>query len=150
MLDVHRTQVPPRPTARKTPSFSSTLCRSTTDAESTTVTDSEASFIHDNANQRRSLDTASADSKDAPPFRASTTLKLAVASLCCVSLAAALDATSLSIALPSMTDKLGGNAIESFWAGTSFLLTCAVFQPVIGGLSHVFGRKEVGYLPSSL
>jgi len=49
----------------------------------------------------------------------------------------------LSIALPIITEKLKGTAIEAFWSGTSFLLTSAVFQPVIAGLSHVFGRKQV-------
>ncbi|KUJ24136.1 MFS general substrate transporter [Mollisia scopiformis] len=68
---------------------------------------------------------------------------LAFLSICIVTLAAALDATSLSIALPIITEKLKGTAIEAFWAGTSFLVTSAVFQPVIAGLSHVFGRKEL-------
>jgi len=30
-----------------------------------------------------------------------------------------------------ITEKLKGTAIEAFWSGTSFLLTSAVFQPVI-------------------
>lgn len=64
-------------------------------------------------------------------------------SICIITLAAALDATSLSIALPIITEKLHGTAIEAFWSGTSFLVTSAVFQPVIAGLSHVFGRKQV-------
>ncbi|KAF4624384.1 hypothetical protein G7Y89_g13784 [Cudoniella acicularis] len=68
---------------------------------------------------------------------------LAFISICIITLAAALDATSLSIALPIITEKLNGTAIEAFWAGTSFLLTSAVFQPVIAGLSHVFGRKQL-------
>jgi MFS family permease len=66
-------------------------------------------------------------------------------SICIITLAAALDATSLSIALPIITEKLRGTAIEAFWSGTSFLVTSAVFQPVIAGLSHVFGRKQVCY-----
>ncbi|RAL58192.1 hypothetical protein DID88_002327 [Monilinia fructigena] len=68
---------------------------------------------------------------------------LAFSSICLITLAAALDATSLSIALPIITTKLRGTAIEAFWSGTSFLLTSAVSQPVIAGLSHVFGRKEL-------
>lgn len=131
-------QLSPRPSTRRT---ASTSAPSTT-AESLTVVETDPS-IYNEGNRRKSLDTEAAKPESAPPFRASTTLKLAVASLCCVSLAAALDATSLSIALPVITDKLGGNALLSFWAGTSFLLTCAVFQPVVGGLSHIFGRKEV-------
>jgi hypothetical protein len=78
-----------------------------------------------------------------PEFKPGRAFVLAFISICIITLAAALDATSLSIALPIITEKLHGSAIEAFWAGTSFLLTSAVFQPVIAGLSHVFGRKEV-------
>lgn len=78
-----------------------------------------------------------------PEFKPGTAFYLAFVSLCIITLAAALDATSLSIALPIITDKLHGTAIEAFWSGTSFLVTSAVFQPVIAGLSHGFGRKLV-------
>ena len=78
-----------------------------------------------------------------PAFQPTRGFLLAFASICIITLAAALDATSLSIALPIITVKLKGTAIEAFWSGTSFLLTSAVFQPVIAGLSHVFGRKQV-------
>lgn len=78
-----------------------------------------------------------------PVFQPTRGFILAFLSICIVTLAAALDATSLSIALPIITEKLKGTAIEAFWAGTSFLVTSAVFQPVIAGLSHVFGRKEL-------
>ena len=76
-------------------------------------------------------------------FKPGSAFYLAFGSLCIITLAAALDATSLSIALPIITDKLHGTAIEAFWSGTSFLVTSAVFQPVIAGLSHGFGRKLV-------
>ena len=33
-----------------------------------------------------------------------------------------------------------GSAIESFWTGTSFPLSSAIFQPPIAALSHIFGR----------
>lgn len=75
-------------------------------------------------------------------FQPSRSFLFAFISILIITLAAALDATSLSIALPVFTAKLHGTAIEAFWAGTSFLLTSAVFQPVIAGLSHVFGRKK--------
>lgn len=80
-----------------------------------------------------------------PVFKPTRGFLLAFLSISIITLAAALDATSLSIALPIITEKLKGTAIEAFWAGTSFLVTSAVFQPVIAGLSHVFGRKEVSY-----
>jgi MFS family permease len=79
-------------------------------------------------------------------FKPGMSFYLAFVSICIVTLAAALDATSLSIALPIITEKLHGTAIEAFWSGTSFLVTSAVFQPVIAGLSHTFGRKEVRLL----
>ncbi|KAL1301487.1 hypothetical protein AAFC00_005733 [Neodothiora populina] len=66
---------------------------------------------------------------------------LAFVSLCVMILMAALDATSLSVALSDMASALHGTAIEAFWAGTSFLLTSTVFQPVIGSFSSIFGRK---------
>ncbi|KAI9701069.1 MAG: hypothetical protein M1836_001738 [Candelina mexicana] len=63
--------------------------------------------------------------------------------LCLVNLVAALDATSLSVALPIIANKLHGSAIEAFWAGTSFLLTSTVFQPSWASFSHIFGRKPM-------
>jgi MFS family permease len=45
-----------------------------------------------------------------------------------------------------MAKKLGGSAIEAFWAGTSFLLTSTVFQPLTGSLSTIFGRKPLIYV----
>lgn len=83
-----------------------------------------------------------------PEFKPGTAFYLAFVSLCIITLAAALDATSLSIALPIITDKLHGTAIEAFWSGTSFLVTSAVFQPVIAGLSHGFGRKSLVMISS--
>ncbi|KAF2013330.1 MFS general substrate transporter [Aaosphaeria arxii CBS 175.79] len=44
-----------------------------------------------------------------------------------------------------MARALHGSAIEAFWAGTSFLLTSTVFQPVLGSFSHIFGRKPLVY-----
>lgn len=75
---------------------------------------------------------------------------LAFASLAVITLMAALDATSLSVALPVMARVLGGSAIEAFWSGTSFLLTSTVFQPVLGSFSHIFGRKPLIYVSLAL
>ncbi|KAK7729477.1 hypothetical protein SLS57_001962 [Botryosphaeria dothidea] len=49
-----------------------------------------------------------------------------------------------------MAKALRGSAIEAFWAGTSFLLTATVFQPVIGSFSDVFGRKPMIFLSLTL
>ncbi|KAK1821100.1 hypothetical protein LTR12_004492 [Friedmanniomyces endolithicus] len=67
-------------------------------------------------------------------------------SLCVITLMAALDATSLSVAIPRITTALHGSAIEGFWSGTSFLLTSTVFQPVFGSFSDIFGRKPLIYI----
>jgi hypothetical protein len=48
----------------------------------------------------------------APAFTPSRGFLLAFTSICIITLAAALDATSLSIALPIITEKLKGTAIE--------------------------------------
>lgn len=65
------------------------------------------------------------------------------AALAVASLAAALDATSLTVALPVITHDLHGTGIEAFWSGTSYLLTSTVVQPPLASLSHIFGRKPI-------
>lgn len=100
-------------------------------------------FENDSTSESKELATLPPLEKVTAEFKPGTAFNLAFASLCIITLAAAFDATSLSIALPVMTEKLHGTAIEAFWSGTSYLVTSAVFQPVIAGLSHVFGRKQV-------
>lgn len=39
--------------------------------------------------------------------------------------------------------KLNGTSVEAFWAGTSYLLTSAIFQPVIASVSNTFGRQQL-------
>jgi Major Facilitator Superfamily len=85
-----------------------------------------------------------------PVFKPGKAFLMAFMSVCITTLAAALDATSLSVALPTITERLHGSAIEAFWSGTSFLVTSAVFQPVIAGLSHVFGRKQLVLISAAL
>lgn len=41
----------------------------------------------------------------------------------------------------TIAHELQGGATETFWTGTSYLLTQAVFQPFIVTLSDVFGRR---------
>ncbi|KAK2048397.1 major facilitator superfamily transporter, partial [Colletotrichum somersetense] len=67
----------------------------------------------------------------------------AMATISVISLMVALDATILVPVLPDLALDLGGSATDAFWAGTSYLLPCAVFQPFIGALSDIFGRKEM-------
>ncbi|APA13247.1 hypothetical protein sscle_10g080170 [Sclerotinia sclerotiorum 1980 UF-70] len=51
----------------------------------------------------------------------------ACTSILIVNLACALDATTIAVALPTISEVLNGNAIEAFWAGTSFLFTSTVW-----------------------
>ncbi|KAK8051963.1 hypothetical protein PG993_003348 [Apiospora rasikravindrae] len=64
-------------------------------------------------------------------------------SIAIVSVMVALDATVLVPVLPNLALELDGSTIDAFWAGTSYLLACAVFQPFIAALSDIFGRKEM-------
>jgi MFS family permease len=75
---------------------------------------------------------------------------LAFLSLTTITLMVALDATSLSVALPIMAKALNGSAIQAFWSGTSFLLTSTVFQPVLGSFSNIFGRKPILFISLAL
>ncbi|KAJ5708544.1 hypothetical protein N7488_008345 [Penicillium malachiteum] len=63
--------------------------------------------------------------------------------LAVLTLMAALDGTSLSVALPTISEDLHGTAIEAFWSGTSFLLSSTVFQPSFASLSNIFGRRPM-------
>ncbi|MCJ1246345.1 hypothetical protein MMC30_003552 [Trapelia coarctata] len=78
-----------------------------------------------------------------PKFQPGWRFYLAFTTLCTITLAAALDATTISVALPIIAQAINGTAIEAFWSGTSFLLTSTVFQPVFASFSHIFGRKPL-------
>ena len=99
-------------------------------------------------------------------FKPGWRLLAAFASIAIVNLATALDATIISVALPVricpptmaiadvshysiltrfqvITVAIHGNAIEAFWAGTSFLLTSMVWQPNFVAFSHMWGRRTL-------
>ena len=78
-----------------------------------------------------------------PVFKPTREFLLAFGALMTISLAVAFDATSLSVALPTISSALGGTALEAFWSGTSFLLASTVLQPTVASLSNIFGRKYV-------
>lgn len=42
-----------------------------------------------------------------------------------------------------ISNSLRGTAIETFWAGTGFLLSSTVFQLPTGAVSDIFGRRAV-------
>jgi MFS family permease len=68
---------------------------------------------------------------------------LIMISLAFISLMVALDASILVTVLPEIARKLNGTSVEAFWAGTSYLLTSAIFQPVIASISQTFGRQQL-------
>ncbi|KAF1913359.1 major facilitator superfamily domain-containing protein [Ampelomyces quisqualis] len=68
---------------------------------------------------------------------------LIMISLAFISLMVALDASILVTVLPEIAHKLNGTSVEAFWAGTSYLLTSAIFQPVIASISNTFGRQQL-------
>ncbi|MCJ1381293.1 hypothetical protein MMC17_004403 [Xylographa soralifera] len=78
-----------------------------------------------------------------PDFKPGWRFYLAFVTLSIITLAAALDATTLSVALPIIAQDINGTAIEAFWSGTSFLLTSTVFQPAFAMFSHISGRKPL-------
>ncbi|QDS76448.1 hypothetical protein FKW77_004566 [Venturia effusa] len=84
----------------------------------------------------------------ATPWKPSRREYLIMITLAMVSFIVALDATILVPVLPDLASSLHGTSTQAFWAGTSYLLTSAVFQPFIGALSDAFGRR--GALFSSL
>ncbi|KAI4098058.1 MAG: hypothetical protein L6R37_006697 [Teloschistes peruensis] len=76
-------------------------------------------------------------------FKPSVRLYLAFCTLAVITMMVALDGTSISVALPVISSKLRGTAIEAFWAGTSFLLCSTIFQPSFASFSHIFGRRPM-------
>ncbi|KAL1638034.1 hypothetical protein SLS58_009055 [Diplodia intermedia] len=110
----------------------------------------------------RSIDTLIDDEKPiAAPAASGWRFHAAFSCLCVVNLVSALDASSLSVALPVSThipsatpstnqqslqtiaEELHGSGVEAFWSGTSFLLASTVFQPSFASFSDVFGRKPM-------
>ncbi|KAH8906036.1 MFS general substrate transporter [Coniochaeta sp. PMI_546] len=83
--------------------------------------------------------------EDGQPWKPSRDFILAFSSLSTLTLAVAFDATTLSVALPTISQALHGTALEAFWSGTSFLLSSTVLQPSIASLSNIFGRKYLIY-----
>jgi MFS family permease len=56
---------------------------------------------------------------------------------------AAVDATILPIALPTISNALNGSALQAFWLGTSFLTPAGLLQPLYTTISEIVGRKPL-------
>ncbi|KAK3634236.1 hypothetical protein LTR56_015443 [Elasticomyces elasticus] len=97
----------------------------------------------DTPHKDKNLAQGGEDNAHATTFTPGWRFYLAFISLLVITLMAALDATSLAVAIPRITSALHGTAIEGFWSATSFLLTSTVFQPVFGSFSDIFGRKPM-------
>ncbi|KXT03828.1 hypothetical protein AC578_8920 [Pseudocercospora eumusae] len=68
---------------------------------------------------------------------------LAFGAVAITNLAAAFDATTLSIALPVISADLGGDSTQAFWAGTAYPLAQAAIMLLWVSLSQCFGRRPV-------
>ncbi|CAG8364604.1 unnamed protein product [Penicillium salamii] len=68
---------------------------------------------------------------------------LTIVSLSTISLTVSLSSTSLSNAIPVITNQFHGTDTQAFWSGTAYLLCSAVFQPAFAVASHHFGRKPL-------
>ncbi|KAI0159123.1 major facilitator superfamily domain-containing protein [Pestalotiopsis sp. NC0098] len=80
---------------------------------------------------------------DDEPFRPDAQLKLAFSALVVLTFMVAMNSTALAVAIPTIAADLNGSALETFWAGTGFLLTEAIFMAPLGRLSDVMGRVPV-------
>ncbi|KAJ6090142.1 hypothetical protein N7486_008957 [Penicillium sp. IBT 16267x] len=81
--------------------------------------------------------------KEEPEWKADWRLKCIFGIIALLNFVTAVDATSISVALPTISTDLCGTATEAFWAGTSFLLASCVFQPIFSLASDIFGRKFI-------
>ncbi|KAH6692762.1 major facilitator superfamily domain-containing protein [Leptodontidium sp. MPI-SDFR-AT-0119] len=94
--------------------------------------------------EKRTLDTQSHVSKGDWHFLA------AFGCLSLINLMCAIDATILSVALPTVVNGVQLLLSSDIRTGTSFLLTSTVFQPSWASFSHIFGRKPILLLALSL
>jgi MFS family permease len=60
--------------------------------------------------------------------------------LCLLAFISALDVAIITTALPTITADIGG-AEQYVWIANSFVVASSVFQPLIGQLANIFGRR---------
>ncbi|KAE8448825.1 hypothetical protein EG329_008827 [Mollisiaceae sp. DMI_Dod_QoI] len=68
---------------------------------------------------------------------------ISFAVLMTMSFYAALESTSIGVALPDIAASTHASSTQAFWIGTSYLLASAVCQPPFAAFSHSFGRRPV-------
>lgn len=106
-------------------------------------TESDTGMASPNEHDSPAAMVASNQQTDGQPWKPSRDFLLAFSSLSVLTLSVAFDATTVSVALPTISDALHGTALEAFWCGTSFLLSSTVLQPSLASMSNIFGRKYV-------
>ncbi|KAI0877789.1 MFS general substrate transporter [Hypoxylon argillaceum] len=83
------------------------------------------------------------DPENESDFKAGKRELLILGTMAALNVILALDATVLPPALPKLAKVLDGSAIETFWAGSAYLLANAVFVPFLGAVSDLVGRRMV-------
>ncbi|KAJ5188290.1 hypothetical protein N7472_007304 [Penicillium cf. griseofulvum] len=90
------------------------------------------------------------DAESATKKPKSLSFKLAFIGLAASLFVFQLDATCLSIALPTIAGELKASSLESFWANLAYTLCGLVMQPVWASISNEFGRKPPLYISIGL
>ncbi|MCO5565650.1 hypothetical protein L7F22_019324 [Adiantum nelumboides] len=85
--------------------------------------------------------TTSNPTKAPNPFHKPIRFWLIFGSLMAVTCLTAVDMTIISTTLPTIVEDLPASNISGSWVTSSFLLTTTAFQPFMGGLSDVVGRR---------
>lgn len=82
------------------------------------------------------------ESQDPETSLSSTQMFIIIGSLYIGSFLSALDATVVTTLLSTIASDI--NAVSKMsWIATSYLLSCAAFQPLYGKISDIFGRKPL-------
>jgi len=68
---------------------------------------------------------------------------LIIISVMFVAVLEVLDMTIVNVALPDMMGNLGANVTQITWILTSYTLAAAIFIPLTGLLSKIFGMKNL-------
>lgn len=63
--------------------------------------------------------------------------------LCIASIVASMDSVIIGPCLSAIAADLHTTSLETFWIGTSYLLSCTVTIPIYGAMSNIFGRKPL-------
>ncbi|KAF5005989.1 hypothetical protein FDECE_7615 [Fusarium decemcellulare] len=66
---------------------------------------------------------------------------MSILMLALVALTVSWDSTTLAVATPTITSRLHGTTLQSFWASIAFMLGVVVTQPIYSSVSNVVGRK---------